>query len=63
MPTTPLLSQLEPTIEAAYQSHMATPRGSREPIYPPSVLARAAGSRTDGGEPDRDPITHGPILP
>ena len=62
VPPPPLLIQIEPAIESAYDSHMATPRGRREPIYPPTVLARAAETQDSDGVPDRDPLAYGPVL-
>jgi acyl-[acyl-carrier-protein] desaturase len=58
----PLLTLIEPAIESAYDSHMATPRGLREPIYPPTVLARAAETQDANGVTDRDPLSYGPVL-
>jgi hypothetical protein len=60
--TSPLLAEIDDTIAGAYEAHMRTPQGRREPLYPPTVLARAAGTRTAGGDADRDPLTYGPVL-
>ena len=56
------MEQINPTIEQAYHDHMKTRRGRREPLYPPTVLARAAGGDGVAAEPARDPLVYGPIL-
>ncbi len=58
----PLLSEIDDTIVAAHEAHMRTPHGRREPLYPPSVLARAARTTTASGDADRDPLAYGPVL-
>ncbi len=51
-----LLHELEPTIEQAYQEHMTTARGQRQPLFPTTLLAQTAS------EPTRNPLEYGPIL-
>lgn len=56
MPPHQLIDQIDPAISQAYDDHMTTRRGRREPLYPPTVLARAADVA------DRDPLVYGPVL-
>jgi len=50
VPSDELIDQIDPAITLAYENHMTTRRGQREPLYPPTVLARAADVA------DRDPL-------